>query len=87
MLYVSLLRAKRALSFEALSRRAQWHPPNDVRIIAEYWLSSRNPTVIVICEANSESTVIAANTDWSDLFDVTVVRATTAEHGLEFRKL
>lgn len=83
MLLISLLKAKQANSVEALSRRARWQHPGGLRVIAEYWLACSDPMVITVCEADSRSEVIAANAEWSDLFDVTVVQAMTAERGLE----
>ncbi len=86
MLFVMLLNNKPGLSAEESRgigpRRANWDYPAGVRVLAEYWLSNAHPGVIVIIEADRYDQIMALSAPWEDLFDITVVPATTAEDGL-----
>jgi hypothetical protein len=84
MLFVSLLSLKATTTPEqSLPRRLQWKYPEGLKVIAEYWLQTDSPHVIVIAEADSIAPMMATTEAWSDLFNFTVVPAITAEEGLK----
>ena len=83
MLFVLLLKVRAGTSRERLARRMQWQPPEGVRQVAEYWLQTSDPHIIVIVEADSVAPLMAVTATWDDVFDVTVVPAITAEEGLQ----
>jgi hypothetical protein len=86
MLFVAFLKATGGTPKENTARRMQWQYPEGVRVVAEYWLQTGDPIVIVIFEADSIAPIMAVTTEWGDIFDITVVPAITAEDGLELAK-
>ena len=86
MLFVTLGAARAGNSKERIARRMQWSYPPNARVIAEYWLQCKDPTVIVISEADDIAPIMAATNAWDDVFSFTVVPAVTAEQGLELAK-
>jgi len=83
MLFVALLKPKAGTPQERIARRLKWQYPAGVRPIAEYWLQTSDPDVAAIFEADNIAPIMAITTAWSDVFDITVVPAITAEEGLE----
>jgi len=84
MLFVTLLNAKPTFTFEkSMQRRAEWKQPEGVKPVAEYWLMTPSPMVISIEEADSIAPLMAAVGGWSDLFDMTIIPAVSAEEGLK----
>lgn len=83
MLFVGLFKAKAGTGKEAIARRAQYQLPEGVHPVAEYWLQTPDPSVILVCEADSVAPMMVAINAWDDLFDITVIPAITAEEGLE----
>lgn len=89
MLFVELLKPRAGRSAtpkETISRRAQWQYPPGVRVLAEYWLMTNDPEVIVVAEADSVGPIMAGLIEWADVFEATVVPAVTAEEGLQLAK-
>jgi len=68
---------------QVLQQRMAWTRPEGMKPIAEYWLQSNNPSVIAISEADNIAPIMAATMPWTDLFDITVVPAVSAEEGLK----
>ena len=84
MLFVTLLSLKPTATIaQVLKQRMTWTTPEGMKLIAEYWLQSTNPSVISIDEADNIAPIMAATTPWIDTFDITVVPAVTAEEGLK----
>ena len=83
MLFVTLLKVKSGTSKERIARRAGWQHPDGMRPVAEYWLQTSDPAVISVAEADSVAPIMAAVAQWSDVFDITVIPAVTAEEGLQ----
>jgi hypothetical protein len=84
MLFVALLNSKPASSAtQSLSRRLEWKHPEGLKTIAEYWPQTNNPSVISIFEADNIAAIMAATMPWTDLFEITIVPAITAEEGLK----
>lgn len=81
MLFAALGKVRAGTVQERLARRAQWQPPNEV--VAEYWLQTDNPHVILMIETDSFAQLMATLVGWDDVFDITVVPAITAEEGFE----
>jgi hypothetical protein len=54
-----------------------------VRILGEYWLQEAPARVVVISEAESAAPLMLINLQWSDLFDIEIMPAITAEEGLK----
>ena len=86
MLFVALGKVRAGTARERIARRAQWQYPEGLRVVAEYWLQTTDPTLISITEADSVAPIMAAVADWDDFFDTTVVPAITAEEGLQLAK-
>lgn len=85
MLFVTLMKRKVPVP-ETTARRLEWKYPEEIRVIAEYWLQTPDPSVIVIAEVDSIAPMMAALSPWSDAFDSTVVPAVTAEEGLQLAR-
>jgi hypothetical protein len=86
MLFVTLGKVRASTTKERVARRMQWSYPDGVRLIAEYWLQTPDPQIIVISEADSIVPIMAATSAWDDVFSFTVVPAVTAEQGIEIAK-
>jgi len=84
MLFVALLNAKPNWSAaQSMQKRVEWKAPEGVKRVAEYWLQNNAPRVITIFEADNIAPIMAATAPWTDLFEITVVPAITAEEGLK----
>ena len=84
MLFVTLLSLKAtATPAQTIPRRAQWKYPEGLKVIAEYWLQTDKPHVIIVAEANEVAPMMMATEPWIDLFDFVVIPAITAEEGLK----
>jgi len=68
---------------ESLSRRMEFKPPEGIKMVAEYWLAHTNPHVMVVFEADNYASIMAMNSQWTDIYDCTVVPAITGEEGLK----
>ncbi|GAB4253281.1 MAG: hypothetical protein Kow00122_11140 [Thermoleophilia bacterium] len=86
MLFVALGSVRAGTDRERIARRAQWSYPPGVKLVAEYWLCTDNPKLVSIIETDSIAAVMAAVSQWDDVFSLTVVPACTAEQGLEIAK-
>ncbi len=87
MLYVIMGKAKTAGTMkERVARRVNWQYPPGIRVTAEYWLMSNDPTLIAIAEADDATPIMMGITEWDDFLDLTVVPALTAEQGLELAR-
>jgi hypothetical protein len=67
-------------------RRFDYHYPEDMTIVGEYWLATDDPCVILVVEADSMAPLMAAVADWDGVFQITIVPAVTAEDGMRFAK-
>ena len=55
MLFVALFTTRGGGTFqEGTARRLQWQVPEGVNVLAEYWLETEAPRVVVIFEAQIE---------------------------------
>lgn len=86
MLFVALLKVRSGTIRERMARRLQWQGVEGMRPVAEYWLQTPDPSVISVSEADSIAPIMAALSQWDDVFDITVVPAISAEEGLELAK-
>jgi len=87
MLYVIMGKAKAASTMrERVARRINWQYPPGVRVAAEYWLMSNEPTLIAVAETDDAASIMMGIAEWDDVFDLTVVPALTAEQGLQLAK-
>ena len=66
----------------ALMRRSTWKYPASVRVIAEYWPSSASVQVVSIFSADSYEALLELELEWSDVFDIAIYPAVSAEEGL-----
>jgi len=82
MLFVTLLKSRASTSMERIARRLEWQYPEGVRVVAEYWLQTPDPSVVAVTEADSIGPIMAATAPWEDVFDITVIPAVTAEEGM-----
>lgn len=82
MLFVSLAKAKAgSTTIERMARRLDWDFPEGGEIVAEYWLQTVNPTVVMAVEAESIAPIVAAVAQWDDVLDIQVFPAVTADEG------
>lgn len=83
MLYVAICNAKAgSTTKDRMARRVAFHFPPDNRIVAEYWLMSEQPNVILIIEGDSIAALMASIAAWDDVYDITIVPAMTADAGI-----
>jgi hypothetical protein len=82
MLFVTLLKTRAGTSKERIARRLEWQYPAGMQLVAEYWLQTPDPNVIVVAEADSIASMMAATSAWDDVHDITVIPAVTAEEGM-----
>lgn len=85
-MFVTLLKPVAGTPKERIACREQWQYPAGIRMVAEYWLQTDDPNVIVIAEADSVAPMMVALTEWGDVFANTVVPAITTEEGLQLAK-
>jgi len=83
MLFVATLKGTQGTSKERMERRLKWQYPDGVQPIAEYWLQGTNPTVIGVFETDNVALIFQIVAAWSDVFEIAVVPALTAEEGLK----
>ena len=83
MLFAALLKAHPGTVQERAARRVEWQHPEEIQVVAEYWLQTSHPQVIAIFEADHVGEIMGMTAAWTDVFDITVVPAVTAEEGLQ----
>jgi|KBSSwiStaDraftv2_1062776.scaffolds.fasta_scaffold1139812_1 hypothetical protein len=85
--YVALLSFRPSVSGadrdDALMRRAAWQYPEGIDVKAEYWPLAKAVQVVSIFSADSYSSVMELVFEWSDVFDIDVHPAVSAEEGLQ----
>ena len=86
MLFVALMKVKAGTEEERMMRRLQWESPEGFKVVAEYWLHTHDPQVVVVFESESFVPIAQMTSAWDDVFDITVIPAITAEDGLEMGK-
>ena len=86
MLFVSFLTPIGGTPQERVARRLDWNYPEDVQVVAEYWLQNSDPSAIVIFEADNVLPMEKSRVFWGDLFDIVTVPAITSEEGMAFVK-
>jgi hypothetical protein len=88
MLFVGLARQIPGTGNESSARRLQWdYPEGGAKVIAEYWLETSDPAVITVVEADHVGQIMMISSAWTDLFEISVFPAVTAEEGLEMLKM
>lgn len=85
MLFVAICKATATMR-ERMARRLDYTWPEGMTVLAEYWLQTPDPGVIVVTEADSIEAMMAAVTEWDDVFDISIFPAVTAEDGLRLAK-
>jgi hypothetical protein len=84
--YVARLTFRPAASAQevdaALARRASWNFPAGVQVIAEYWPLSADLSVVAIFSADDIGSIWELQAEWSDVFDIDIAPAVSAEEGL-----
>jgi len=83
MLFVALGKVRAGTSKERIARRMQWDYPPGGRLIGEYWLQSADPVIVVIMETDDIAPIMAATSQWDDVFEWRVFPAVTAQQGME----
>jgi len=87
MLFVAVLNNRGAATFqEGVARRMEWDYPEGANVLAEYWLESEAPSVIVVMEAESMDVFAQIRMDWGDVFEIEVFPALTGEQGMEMAR-
>jgi hypothetical protein len=86
MLFVSFLTPIGGTPQERVARRLEWNYPEDVQLVAEYWLQNSDPSAVVIFEADNVLAMEKSRIYWGDLFDIVTVPAMTSEEGMALAK-
>jgi len=86
MLFVSLMRLREGKMQSAMAQRMQWEYPEGVKLVAEYWLPTNDPSVINILEVDDPGSIMLMRSAWDDTFDIKVFSAMTAEEGMDWIK-
>lgn len=86
MLLAVLMTPKASTRRERTQRRVKWSYPEGAKVVAEYWLQIPDPQVITMVEVDDVGPVMAAMSEWDDVFEFRVVPAVTAEQGMEMAK-
>jgi hypothetical protein len=71
---------------ERLQRRVSWQYPPSVQVVGEYWLNGappEHPRIITILETENAASLLPIQAAWSDMYDIAVFPALTAEEGLK----
>lgn len=66
----------------ALMRRAAWQYPDGLKVIAEYWPMAGEYEVVSMFSAETIAPVMELAFEWSDVFDISVSPALSADEGL-----
>ena len=83
MLCITLMKAKPNSSMlQRRQRRLDWHYPEGMKALGEYWLTTSDPAVVFISEVDDAGIIRQAMAHWDDLFEYSVFPAVTAEQGL-----
>jgi hypothetical protein len=84
--YVAFLRYRSSVAGaerdSALVRRTTWKYPDGIQLIAEYWPLSGDVQVISIFSTDSIAALLELEFEWSDVFDIDISPAVSAEEGL-----
>ena len=84
--YVALLKFRSTVPAAerdgALMRRVSWQYPKGVHVIAEYWPLASAVQVVSIFSAESFEQVLELELEWSDVFDIDIHPAVSADEGL-----
>ena len=84
--YVALLRFRSSVTGgerdTALARRGAWQYPAGISVKAEYWPMSGDVQVVSIFSTDDIAAVMEFEFEWSDVFDIDVSPAVSAEDGL-----
>lgn len=83
MLFVALGKIRSGTAGERIARRMQWQYPEGAELVAEYWLQGNDPTLISVIESESITPIMAATSQWDDVFEFNVFPAVTAEEGMK----
>jgi hypothetical protein len=85
--FVALLRFRSSVTSAerdaAMARRAGWKYPDGLRMIAEYWPTGSAVQVVSIFSADDFTGVMELQLEWSDVFDIDIYPAVSAEDGLK----
>jgi hypothetical protein len=83
MLFVVLMKAKPGSTRRSrIQRRLDWQYPEGMKVLSEHWLTSSDPTVVLVAQSDDVRVIHHAITEWDDVFDFTVIPAVTAEEGI-----
>jgi len=87
MLFVALMKARPATQAARIARRLEWQTPaGSGEVVAEYWLQTADPAVVVVAKADHIGQIWAGFTGWDEYFDISVYPAIEAQEGLELLK-
>jgi putative heme iron utilization protein len=87
MLFVVLGKAKLGTMAERSTRRVAWqYPDTGAELVAEYWLQTLDPNLVVVAKADHITQLWPTIAAWDDVMELTVYPAVTAEEGLEVLK-
>jgi hypothetical protein len=67
----------------ALMRRASWQYPEGTTMIAEYWPLSGDCQVVTVFRADTFGPIMEVESEWNDVFDISIFPAVSAEEGLQ----
>jgi hypothetical protein len=83
MLFVTLGKSKpTSTRRQRVARRLDWHYPEGVKVVSEYWLMTEDPTLISVVDTDDIGKIMHSLGEWDDVFEFRVFPAVTAEEGI-----
>lgn len=82
MLFVAIIDWYEGKVLEAIRRRPAWHPPEEVKLIGEYWQVGTGQ-VILVADAPDPISAGIATLPWEDIGHITIAPAMTGLEGME----
>jgi len=86
VLFIALMKVRAGTEEERILRRLHWEDPDGLHVVAEYWLHTNNPQIILVFQAESYVPISQVISAWDDIFEITVFPAMTAEQGLDMAR-
>ena len=86
MLFVTLCTARPGASEAAMKRRLGWRVPKGSRIVAEFWLPTMDPRVVIAMETDDPATIFEGQSEWDDIYEMKTFPAVTGEYGLQMAR-
>jgi hypothetical protein len=81
MLFIAIIDWYDGKVLDAIRRRPDWKPPENVKILSEYWQIGTGQ-VVLIADAPDPISAGLATLPWEDIGRITVAPVVTGEEGM-----